>query len=256
MHNWFQSWHKKEEPKKEIDYNALGDLHSTMATLLADRNYVREEPPKNSTEAWQRLLAGNKRFASGDLTEYLLHLAHEVDPSRRKELGASQHPFVVVLTCSDSRVAPELIFDQGLGDLFVIRTAGNIPDNVALGSIEYGVLHLKAPLLVVLGHEKCGAVTATLDHIAAKAANKIPGGHEHTHIEEIVAGITPPALLSFDLFGTDQSKSIPHAVKENAKSVANLLSSQSNALKKAIDTGGLKIITAVYDLDTGLITEV
>jgi len=260
MHNWWQNHfgEKEKEPTKakdiHHDYNALGDLHTTMATLLSDRNYVRDEYPKNAAEAWTRLLAGNKRFATGDLTEYLLHLAHEVDPDRRKDLSKSQNPFVVILTCSDSRVAPELIFDQGLGDLFVVRTAGNIPDNVAMGSLEYGILHLKAPLLLVLGHEKCGAVTATLNHLATKKANKIPENHEKTHIDDIVAGITPAAQIAYDKFTGDEA--VHHAVKENVLYVGKHLSEYSKGLKGVLEAGTLKIITAVYDLDTGYVTEV
>ena len=111
-----------------------------------------------SAEAKKLLLAGNDRYTAGALSTKAL------DENRRRDLSDNgQHPFALIVCCSDSRVPPELIFDQGLGDLFIVRTAGNVVDEVALGSIEYGAEHLHIPLIVVLGHEKCGAVKATVD---------------------------------------------------------------------------------------------
>ena len=107
---------------------------------------------------------------------------------RRKELVEGQHPFAIILCCSDSRVPPEVIFDQGLGDLFIVRTAGNVFDNIALGSIEYAVEHLEVPLLVVLGHGQCGAVTATVE-----------GGHAPGHISNVVEAIQPAVVKAYDL---------------------------------------------------------
>src|SRR4030043_1796798 len=108
-------------------------------------------------EALQKLMDGNKRFVSGKLVK------KDLGDTKRKELLKGQKPFATVITCSDSRVPPELLFDQGLGDIFIIRVAGNVVDPLELGRIEYGVEHLNAPLLFILGHSKCGAVTATID---------------------------------------------------------------------------------------------
>lgn len=257
-HNFKHHHHHQQRRNKAHDKSAVNKLTSVLSSLNDKPKFDHEEPPKNALEGWQRLVDGNKRFASGNLTEYFLHLAHEIDPERRKELGLGQHPFAVILTCSDSRVAPELIFDQGLGDVFVVRTAGNVPDNVALGSIEYGVLHLKASLLIVLGHEKCGAVTATLDHLAAAAdpkpkANE-PNASEKTHIGSIVAEIAPSAAGPFKKYGnTDNVKSVHSAVKKNANAIGKILPERSPALKRVIEEGNLSIITAVYDLDTGFV---
>src|SRR5678816_4607625 len=122
---------------------------------------VSEAPVTNADEALQRLLEGNQRYAANksiDLNE---------SQSRRVEMAKGQNPFATIFSCVDSRVPPELIFDRGLGDLFVIRTAGHVIDQAVLGSLEYGVEELKIPLLMVLGHEKCGAVKATIDTIAS-----------------------------------------------------------------------------------------
>lgn len=103
-----------------------------------------------SQESLTKLIDGNKRFMSGELAK------KDIGENRRQELTKGQQPFATVLSCSDSRVAPEIIFDQGLGDIFIVRVAGNVVEPTTLGSIEYGVEHLHAPLLVILGHESCG----------------------------------------------------------------------------------------------------
>src|SRR5439155_1280302 len=125
-----------------------------LALFLVGR--VRAEAPVTGAQALERLKAGNTRFAADKSNP------KNIGKDRRAVLAKGQHPFAVVLTCADSRVAPELVFDQGLGDLFVLRVAGNIADPFVLGSIEYAVEHLHTPLIVVLGHESCGAVAAAL----------------------------------------------------------------------------------------------
>jgi len=251
--NHHEQNHKKRDRKH--DKSAATDLQAKIRDLLANHKY--EEPPKTADEAWAKLVAGNARFTKGDLSEYLLHLAHEVSPERRQELGLGQHPFAVVLTCSDSRVAPELIFDQGLGDLFVVRTAGNVPDPVALGSIEYGLLHLKAPLLVVLGHTKCGAVTATLDY--CKSTKGTP--HEHheedkSHIGCIVKEIKSSAEKAEAKYGSQAGKEggdlvLRRAVRGNVRSVAKNLPLLSSPIRDLIEKGEVGVRRAVYDIDTG-----
>src|SRR5207237_5372942 len=129
-------------------------LFVALAMTVAPAVGKETGAPLTPDQALSRLVAGNQRFVAHKPTH-----PHE-DLARRHDLAGSQHPFAVVLSCSDSRLPPELVFDQGLGDLFVIRVAGNITDAAVIGSIEYAVEHLHAPLIVVLGHEKCGAVTA------------------------------------------------------------------------------------------------
>ena len=147
-----------------------------------------------ASQSRKMLLEGNERFIAGKQTA-------DLSISRRDELTTSgQHPFAVIICCSDSRVPPELIFDQGLGDLFIIRTAGNVVDDVALGSIEYGAEHLGVPLIVVLGHENCGAVKATVD-----------GGEVHGCIHSIVDKISPSldkVRGAADLYGACEDENI------------------------------------------------
>jgi carbonic anhydrase len=132
------------------------------------------ERQKNLTpeQALAQLLAGNKRYVSSQLKH-----PHQ-DLNRRHDLEKSQHPFACILSCSDSRVAPEIVFDEGLGDLFVVRVAGNIVDSAVTGSIEYAVEHLGTPIVLVMGHERCGAVQATIE-----------GGEPKTHIQSMADAI-------------------------------------------------------------------
>ena len=151
-----------------------------LAACLAGAVASEEEETTDAIsadDAWEILMEGNARFVSGDL-------APKNFPERRTELVSGQSPFVTVVTCSDSRVPPELIFDQGLGDIFVIRVAGNVMDPVVLGSVEYGVEHLHTPLLVILGHQCCGAVTAATE-----------GGAEG-NIESIMTEIEPAVEIA------------------------------------------------------------
>ncbi|PYJ75113.1 MAG: carbonic anhydrase [Verrucomicrobia bacterium] len=145
---------------------------------------------------------------------------------RRAELTKSQHPFAIIVSCSDSRVPPEIVFDQGLGDLFVLRVAGNVIDDHSLGSIEYAVDHLAVRLIVVLGHQRCGAVKAAKETIAAKT--KAPAAVE--------------ATLKDDLEAT---------VEANVKNVTQALRSSGPILKPKVDSDELKVVGAYYSLDTG-----
>lgn len=146
----------------------------TMTAPAMAAATLMEDPAISADVARQMLLDGNKRFVEGKLSDY------DVGTTRRIQLAHGQYPFAVVVTCSDSRVPPELIFDQALGSLFVIRVAGNVLDTIALGSVEYAVEHLNTKLVVVMGHEKCGAVKATVD-----------GGHVPPNIGAIAAKIQP-----------------------------------------------------------------
>ncbi|WP_243373055.1 carbonic anhydrase [Geotalea sp. SG265] len=187
-------------------------------------------------EGIKRLLEGNKRFVEARVT------GPNRKPARRAAIAQGQNPFAIIIGCSDSRVPPELLFDQGFGDLFVIRTAGNIVDSIALGSIEYAVDHLGAKLIVVLGHERCGAVDAT-----------IKGGDAPSHIKTLVDTIKPAVdkartTASSGGHGCDfQCKS----VKSNVKMVAEKIRSASPIVAEAVEDGNVRIIGAYYDLDSG-----
>lgn len=188
-------------------------------------------PAVSPTEALSRLKAGNARFASGEL-QHPRQGTH-----RREELANGQHPFAVVLGCADSRTSPEVLFDQGLGDLFVVRVAGNIADDGGIGSIEYAVEHLGARLIVVLGHERCGAVKAARDTIAAKT--EAPG-----HLKALVKAIAPAVKATA---GKD-AEATAHA---NEQLVAQQLRTSKPVLKDLVAEGKIAVVAAHYDLDSG-----
>lgn len=186
-------------------------------------------PVVPAVQALQMLADGNNRFVTEKLA------IRNIGGERVKELSKGQHPFAVIVSCSDSRVPPELIFDQGLGDLFVVRTAGEVVDDIALGSIEYAVEHLGVSTVVVLGHGACGAVKAT-----------IAGGEAPGHIPAIVKAIQP---------AVDKAKSQKGSVEENAiKNNVDLITanlSNSVLFKELVRAGKLTIKGAVYDINTG-----
>ena len=193
-----------------------------------------EQPAVAPAEAIAKLKEGNGRYASGKLQ----HPGQMTE--RRVELTKDQHPFAVIVSCSDSRVPPEIVFDQGLGDLFVVRVAGNVIDDHGLGSIEYAVDHLGARLIVVLGHQSCGAVKAAKETIAAKS--KAPG-----HIQSLVTAIQPAveATAKSDLGAT---------VEANVKNVVQALRTSTPILKPKVDSGEVQVIGGYYSLDTGAVT--
>ena len=174
----------------------------------------------NTKQALDLLKAGNARFVSGALTP------KDNYATLREQLSTGQHPFAVVLCCSDSRVAPEIIFDQKLGDLFVIRNAGNIVDEEVLGSIEYAVEHLETPLVVVMGHSACGAVTATCQ-----------GGDLPGHIIDLAKRIKPSINTSF-------------CINDNARSHARRMT-QMIEDDEIVHHVGAKVIAAFYDIQSG-----
>ncbi len=185
-------------------------------------------------EAFSKLMDGNKRFVSGSLAQ------KDLGDSKRKELLKGQSPFAIVVTCSDSRLAPEIIFDQGLGDIFVIRVAGNVLDPIALGSIEYAAEHLHAPLLIILGHEQCGAVKAAMD------AKGKPEGNIGAIVSKII-----PAVKAAKTKGGTRDDILNNAIKENVLVQEKYLMSKSPILKHLIEKGELKVITAIYHLGSG-----
>lgn len=181
---------------------------------------------KDADNALQKLKDGNDRFVN-DKSELI-----NVTKERRDQLMDGQNPYAVVVSCSDSRVTPNIVFNAGLGEIFDIRLAGNVVDDDALGSIEYGVAHANAPLIVVMGHESCGAVTA--------AYNKYTKGTAvEGNIEEIVEEIEP---------SINKDKTLDDAIHTNVTNVANEIKNDQT-IKKLIDSGKVKVVEAYYSLD-------
>ena len=195
----------------------------------------KEQPPESSQE---RAFEATNSYENAGLT--FLGMTADQAAKRRAELTKSQHPFAIIVSCSDSRVPPEIVFDQGLGDLFVLRVAGNVIDDHSLGSIEYAVDHLAVRLIVVLGHQRCGAVKAAKETIAAK-------GKAPAHIQSLVTAIKPAveATVHGDLEAT---------VEANVKNVALALRSSPPILKPKVDSGEVRVIGAYYNLDTGAVS--
>ena len=190
-------------------------------------------PTVSADEGLQRLLDGNKRFVEGNLTSFS-NLAGD-----REQVAGGQSPFAVIVSCSDSRVPPEIIFDQTVGQLFVIRTAGQVIDEAARGSITYGVDFLKAPLLLVLGHSGCGAVEAA---IAALQGTTIPG-----YAYRFAEGIGPAAQSVLDQPG-DQ---LDNAIRANVTMGAEQLRTAEPDLAAAVRSGQLTVTGGFYDLASG-----
>jgi carbonic anhydrase len=181
-------------------------------------------------KALKTLQEGNSRYIASRSTH------PDQSAARRREIATGQHPFAVVLGCADSRVPPEVIFDQGLGDLFTVRVAGNIASAEVLGSIEYAVEHLHVPLVVVLGHEKCGAVAATAHHESG-----------FFHVSSLVRVIEP----AVEEAKTQPGDLIHNAVACNIRNGVRTISSATPELKKLIEEGKLRVIGADYDLESG-----
>ncbi|MCC7155900.1 MAG: carbonic anhydrase [Bryobacterales bacterium] len=175
------------------------------------------------------LKEGNQRYVTHRETH------PDATPERRRELTKGQHPFAVIVGCADSRVPPELVFDAGFGDMFVIREAGNVVDSIVLGSVEYAVEHLGIKLVVVLGHEQCGAVTAAVNHT------------REGHITSIVKAIDPAVAETRNQPGDR----VHNCVLANARRAASQLRTAKPILAKAVHDDGLKVIAAVYDLASG-----
>jgi len=194
-------------------------------------------------EALNRLQAGNKRFASGNPNIESLDFE-----KRRAALIEGQAPFAVILGCSDSRVPAEIVFDQGLGDLFVIRVAGNIVAPSQIGSIEFAVESFGTPLVVVLGHSNCGAVSATLDSMDR------PRDKQSSHLYSIVDRVRPSLepLLATNL-RNDREALLTQAVRANISASANHIRKRSPILEQLHQNGKLLVVGAKYSLETGVV---
>jgi carbonic anhydrase len=220
-----------------------------------------DQPIVPPAEAMSRLKEGNGRYSSGKaqhphesseerayiaINSYenagvtFLGMTAAEAAKRRAELTKSQHPFATIVSCSDSRVPPEIVFDQGLGDLFVLRVAGNVINDESLGSIEYSVDVVAVRLIVVLGHQHCGAVKAARETIAAKGT--APG-----HIQSLVTAIQPAVE-------TTAKGDLEATIKANVDHVAQALRSSTPILKAKVDSGELRVVGGYYSLDTGSVT--
>jgi carbonic anhydrase len=197
----------------------------------------------SAQEALERLREGNRRFASD---------AHGLDPltsqARRRELTAGQEPRAIILGCSDSRVPAEIVFDQGLGDLFVIRVAGNIVAPSQVGSVEFAAERYRTRLVVVLGHSNCGAILATLEELGRPAAN------QSRNLRSIVDRIRPcvEALLATELRHQPEAL-VRQAVRANIRESAHHLRHGSEVLEQLVQRDGLLVVGAEYSLETGIV---
>lgn len=216
---------------------------AAAAGILASGSHAVATPnspptPATGSDVWRRLVEGNARFAAGTT----LH-PHQ-DPEWRESLVDGQEPFACVLGCADSRVPPEVLFDQGLGDLFTVRAVGEVLDDAVVGSIEYAAEHLDVTTLVVLGHARCGAVQAAIDLVRGDSEFD---GSVDTVARAIEATVraTPP--------DPDEDAFVAACVRNQAAQVAVELPRRSATLGTAVTEGRLEIITAVYDLASGLV---
>jgi len=228
---------KAEEPAAKKEEKKSEEKVAEKAAAKAPAGHGEAVEAVFPGEALKNLLAGNKRYTANAFKN-----SHR-DPARRLEVAGGQHPFAVIVSCSDSRVPPEIIFDQGVGDLFVVRVAGHVVDDEALGSIEYAVSHLGASLIFVLGHERCGAVSAAV-------AGAASGEHAPGHIAKIVEAIMPAVEKAKGREGDN----LTNCIQSNTKIVAEKIRvSQPIISEKAAD-GMVRVVGGYYDLDTGVVS--
>ncbi|HEY2357466.1 MAG TPA: carbonic anhydrase [Phenylobacterium sp.] len=227
-------------PSPSRRYLLAGGAGWLLAGPGAASAATHSAPAISPADALKRLVQGNARFAHGRA----IHPDSAV--ARRKLLVNSQHPFATILACSDSRVPPELIFDQGLGDLFVIRVAGNVVDDPVLASVEYSVIHLGSPLVMVLGHERCGAVTATLEALAGRGSPE----DKETKIGAL-ADLIAPAVRAVPPQAPDK---LDAAIILNAERSAATILTGSPPLRERAQSGTLRVVSARYDLEDGTIS--
>ena len=214
---------------------------SVALTGLSLREAVAASPPTGTApnsippdEALSRLVQGNARYTANQP-------ANKDYSAGRVARVSAQYPFAAILGCADSRVAPELAFDQGPGDLFVVRVAGNFVNDDILASLEYGVEFLGVPLIVVLGHTQCGAVTAAVKVV--KEGGRLPG-----HLPELVRAIEPAVRIAGSHDGGDL---VARATVENVRLNANRLLVARPLIERYVKSGRVKVVGAMYDLATG-----
>ncbi|HZS03858.1 MAG TPA: carbonic anhydrase [Blastocatellia bacterium] len=189
-------------------------------------------------EALQKLIAGNRRFVAHRMQRPNDSIARRVDLAKN-----GQRPFAIILSCSDSRVPPEVVFDKGLGDLFVVRVAGNVANDAVIGSIEYAAEHLGAKLVLVLGHESCGAVSAAI------------ANNREAHVAALVDAIKPAVdkvnASQPEARKPSQAEHTAQVVKANVELVASQLKASDPVLAKMVREGELKIVGGYYNLKSG-----
>lgn len=217
--------------------SVAGPTTAAPAAPAASGGPGADAAPDDPAGALARLLAGNRRFASGRARQPRQTLAD------LRRVAGGQHPVAITFGCADSRVAPELLFDQGLGDIFDNRVAGNIVDDLLLGSTEFAVEEFAPRVVVVLGHERCGAITATIEAIETGA--QAPG-----HIGAIVDALRPIVEPVLDQPGDP----VENAVRANVRAQARHLLERSRILREKARAGELAVVGARYDLDTGTVT--
>lgn len=189
-----------------------------------------QPPTERCEKALEKLMSGNRRYAA-------MRQVHPRQTStHRHTLLEGQHPFAVILSCSDSRVPSELIFDQGLGDLFIVRTAGHVVNDLVIASIEYAVYALDVPLVMVVGHAQCGAVSSTIN-----------GGTPPGSIPHLVECIQPAVESVRDAEGDF----LANAIRANSRLCASQIVAESAVIAKAVANGTLRVVPAFYDLATG-----
>jgi carbonic anhydrase len=223
--------------KQEVRFLLTVGLIAAFASQAVSQSSDHRENTKapSADHVWNSLVDGNKRFIDGK------PLSHDFI-SQRRTLERDQHPLVAILSCSDSRVPPEVVFDQGLGDIFVVRVAGNSADPTATGSLEYAVEHLGTVMIVVLGHQSCGAVKA------ACSGEKMPT----SNLEAVVRPVTDSCSLAKERHTGEGI--VDFAMKDHVHRTAQQLLAQSSVLKHAHDEGKLTIVEAYYSLDSGSVT--
>lgn len=227
------SWVGAKEHGSEKKKGKSEPAHETQTPAA---HHAPAGPGITPDEALERLLEGNRRFVANKVFH------PNETPATRANLANSQSPFAIILGCADSRVPPEVVFDFGLGDLFVIRVAGNIVEDAGVGSIEYAVDHLGTPLIVVLGHERCGAVKAAIG--AVDAGEEGPG-----HIAELVRKLKP----AVDAGKNNPGDRAENTMRENVRRMVAELSGLEPFLKEKVTEGKLKVVGARYDLDSGVV---
>ena len=215
-------------------FRALRDCFCLVVLLVLSLFGMAQQRQSGSADQiWNQLVAGNHRFVAGKGAPHDLQ-------AQRESLTKTQHPQVAVLSCSDSRVPPELIFDAGLGDLFVVRSAGEDDDAILIGSLEYAVEHLGSTVIVVMGHQSCGAVTAACSG----------GKSESENLEAVVRPIAP----SCTKMDRAKPETLDLAVRDHIHRVSQEILARSELLRKAAEERKLSIIEAYYSLDTGEVT--
>jgi carbonic anhydrase len=194
----------------------------------------------SADEALKRLMDGNTRYVDGKMTACL-----QTTKETRDTLSKGQKPYAIILSCSDSRVPPEIIFDKTFGEIFVVRVAGNVPDPIVLGSIEYAAEHIGSPLIMVLGHERCGAVIASVD----------THGKPEGNIGAIIKAITPAVKKAKqETKVKSREELVEKAVNDNIHLAAGNIIKRSPVIKNLVKAGKVKIVKAKYDLEEGKVT--